>query len=124
VIQASPNPVGQIGDLILSAVACPRPLHCMAVGKYTSFAPGFTDMLAPQLTLAEQWNGSNGNAQPAANTAAIPTTLALACSRVQRLIMKGFAAATSAAARFATGRGPTTTPPWALMAFLPQCRGT
>jgi len=116
VIQASPNPAGQIFDLILFTVACPRPLHCMAVGKYASFAP--------QLTLAEQWNGSNGNPQPAAHVAEIPTALGLACLRVQRLGMKGFGAATSSAARFGVGRGPTTRPPWAWMAVLPQCRGT
>jgi hypothetical protein len=123
-IQASPNPVGQIGDLILFTVACPQPLHCMAVGKYASFAPYFTATLAPQLTLAEQWNGSNGNAQPAANVAEIPTASGLACLPRQRLSMKGFRAAASSAARFGAGRGPTTRPPWAWMAFLPQCRGT
>ena len=74
-IQASPNPVGQIFDLILFAVACPRPLHCMAVGKYASFAPHFTATLAPQLTVAEQWNGSSGNARQAATVSEIPTAL-------------------------------------------------
>jgi len=122
-IQASPNPAGQIFDLMLWTVACPRPLHCMAVGKYASFAPQFTATLAPQLTLAEQWNGSSENAQPAANVAEIPTASGLACSRGQRPGMKG-GAATSSAARFGAGRGPTTRPPWAWMAFLPQCRGT
>jgi len=114
VIQASPNPPGPIFDLMLWSVACSRPLHCMAVGKYASFAP--------QLTLAERWNGSSGNAQPAANVAAIPRALGLACWRVQRLIMKGFGAVTSTAARFGVGRGLSTRPAWT--AFLPQCRGT
>jgi hypothetical protein len=122
VIQASPNPAGQIFDLILFTVACPRPLHCMAVGKYASFTPHFTATLAPQLTLAEQWNGSSENAQPAATVSQIPTALGLACLRVQRLIMTGLRAATSSAARFGSRRGPSTRPAW--MAFLPQCRGT
>ena len=122
VIQASPNPEGQIFDLMLWSVACPQPLHCMAVGKYASFAPQFTATLAPQLTLAEQWNGSNENAQPAANVSEIPTALGLACLRVQRLIMKGLGAATSSAVRFGARRGPSTMPAW--IAFLPQCRGT
>ena len=121
-IQASPNPVGQIFDLILFAVACPRPLQCMAVGKYASFAPHFTATLAPQLTVAEQWNGSSGNARQAATVSEIPTALGLACLRVQHLIMKGLGAATSSAARFGVGRGPSTTPAW--KTFLPQCRGT
>jgi hypothetical protein len=101
---------------MLWTVACPRPLHCMAVGHYAAFP------FEPKLTLAEQWNGSTGNAQPAANVAAIPTALGLACLRVQRLIVQGSGAATSSAARFGVGRGPTTGPAW--MAFLPQCRGT
>jgi len=115
-IQASSNPAGQIYDLMLWTVACPRPLQCMAVGKYASFP------FAPQLTLAEQWNGSSENAQPAANAAEIPTALGLACSRVQHLIMKGLTAATSTAARYGAWRGPSTRPAW--IAFLPQCRGT
>jgi len=115
-IQASPNPKGSIYDLLLWSVACSRPLHCMAVGKYTSYPP------APQLTLAEQWNGSRDNAQPAAKVAETPTALGPACLRVQRLIMQGSGAATSTAARFGVGRGPSTRPTW--MAFLPQCRGT
>jgi hypothetical protein len=114
VIQAPPNPAGQIYDLMLWTVACPGPLQCMAVGKYASFAP--------QLTLAEQWNGSSENAQPVANVSEIPTALGLACSRVQHLIMKGIKAATSSAARFGTRRDPSTTPAW--ITFLPQCRGT
>jgi len=114
VIQASPNPQGPIGDLMLWTVACPRPLQCMAVGKYASFAP--------QLTLAEHWNGSNENAQPAAKVSKIPSALGLACLRMQRLSMKGFGAATSSAASFGVGRGPSTRPAW--MAFLPRCRGT
>jgi hypothetical protein len=122
VIQASPNPEGQIYDLMLWTVACPRPLHCMAVGKCASFAPQLTAPLAPQLTLAEQWNGSSANAQPAATVSEIPSALGLACVRVQRLIMKGFGPATSSAANFGVGRGPSTTPAW--IAFLPQCRGT
>jgi hypothetical protein len=101
---------------MLWTVACPRPLHCTAVGHYAAFP------FEPKLTLAEQWNGSNGNAQPAANVAAIPTALGLACLPAQRLSMKGFRTATASAARFGAGRGPTTTPAW--MAFLPQCRGT
>jgi hypothetical protein len=121
VIQASPNPEGQIFDLMLWTVACPRPLQCMAVGKYASFAPQFTATLAPQLTLAEQWNGSSENAQPAAKVAEIPTALGLACLRVQHLGMKGFGAATSSPARFEARRGPSTRPAW--MAFLPPCRG-
>jgi hypothetical protein len=123
-IQASPNPPGQIGDLILFTVACPRPLECMAVGKYASFAPQFTATLAPQLKLAEQWNGSNENTQPAANVAENPAALGMACLRVQRLSMKGFTAAASSAARLGARRGPSTTPPWAWIAFLPPCRGT
>jgi hypothetical protein len=114
VIQASPNPPGPIYDLMLWSVTCSRPLHCMAVGKYASFAP--------QLTLAERWNGSSENAQPAAKVSEIPSALGLACLRVQRLIMKGFGAATSTAARFGAKRGPSSKPAW--MAFLPQCRGT
>lgn len=114
VIQASPNPVGPIYDLMLWTVACPWPLHCMAVGKYAS--------LAPQLTLAEQWNGSSENAQPAVKVSETPTASGLACLRVQHLIMKGFRVATSSAARFGTRRGPSTRPAW--MTFLPQCRGT
>src|SRR5215469_2421320 len=108
-IQASPNPAGPIGDQMLWSVACSRPLHCMAVGKYASFAP--------QLTLAERWNGSSENAQPAAKVSKIPSALGLACSRMQRLSMKGFGAATSSAASFGVGRGPSTRPAW--MAFLP-----
>jgi hypothetical protein len=114
VIQASPNPAGPIGDLMLWTVACSRPLHCMAVGQYASFAP--------RLTVAEQWNGSTDNAQPAATVSETPTALGSACSRVQRLAMKDFGAATSSAASFGAGRGPSTRPAW--MAFLPQCRGT
>jgi hypothetical protein len=121
VIQGSPNPEGLIGDLMLWSVACSRPLHCMAVGKYASFAPQLPVPLAPQLTLAEQWNGSSGNARPAAKVSEIPSALGLACLRVQRLIMKRSGAATSTAARFGVGRGPSTRPAW--MAFLPQCRG-
>ena len=128
VIQSSPNPVGPIFDLMLWTVACPRPAQCMAVGKYASFAPQLTSFapplttLAPQLTLAEQWNGSTGNAQPAATVSETPSALGLVCSRVQRLVMKGFGAATSSAARFGTRRGPSTRPAW--MAFLPECGGT
>jgi hypothetical protein len=114
VIQASPNPEGPIYDLMLWTVACSRPLQCMAVGKYASFAP--------QLTLAEQWNGSNESAQPAAKVSETPSALGSACWRVQRLVMKGFGAATSSAARFGVGRGPSTRPAW--MAFVPECRGT
>ena len=121
-IQASPHPAGQIGDLMLWTVACPRPLQCMAVGKYASFTPHFTATLAPQLTLAEQWNGSTENAQPAANVAEIPAAVGLACLRMQHLSMKGFRAATPSAARLGAKRGPSTTPAW--MAFFPQCRGT
>jgi len=113
-IQASPNPPGPIYDLMLWSVACSRPLHCMAVGKYAAFPP--------QLTLAEQWNGSRGHAQSAAKVSEIPTASGLACLGVQRLIIKGLGAATSTAARFGVGRGPSTRPAW--MAFLPQCRGT
>src|SRR5262249_22596063 len=122
VIQASPNPEGQIFDLMLWSVACSRPLHCMAVGKYASFATQLPAPLAPQLTLAAQWNGSRDNAQPAAKVAETPTTMGLACLRVQRLIMQGSGAATSTAARFGVGRGPSTKPAW--MALLPQCRRT
>jgi hypothetical protein len=121
-IQASPNPEGPIYDLMLWSVACSRPLHCMAVGKYLSFAPQLPAPLAPQLTLAEQWNGSGENAQPAAKVSELPTALGSACLRVQRLITKGFGAATPTAARFGVGRGQFTRPAW--MAFLPQCRGT
>src|SRR5215472_7614370 len=113
-ILASPNPPGPIYDLMLWSVACSRPLHCMAVGKYAAFPP--------QLTLAEQWNGSRGHAQSAAKVSEIPTASGLACLGVQRLIIKGLGAATSTAARFGVGRGPSTRPAW--MAFLPQCRGT
>ena len=124
VIQASPNPEGPIFDLMLWSVACSRPLHCMTVGKYASFpfAPQIPAPLAPQLTLAEQWNGSSDNAQPAAKVSEIPSALGLACLRVQHLIIKGFGAATSTTARFRVGPGLSTRPAW--MAFLPQCRGT
>jgi hypothetical protein len=50
-IQETPNPPGSISDVILWSVSCSRPLQCVAVGKLASPS-------SPQLTLAEQWNGS------------------------------------------------------------------
>jgi hypothetical protein len=71
-IQATPTP-SQAYDIAPPAVACPAVSACMAVGGYTTNTPN--------LTLAEQWNGTGQSALLAKRRLVALGTFPAACPR-------------------------------------------
>jgi hypothetical protein len=90
-VQASPNPPGAIYSE-LSAVACPQPEECLAVGFSYAKSAGHT------LPLAERWNGTAWTLQhiPTLPTAGRTFLNGISCAAANRCIAVGFAVTTKA----------------------------
>ena len=84
-IQAAPTPGGAT-EAELSAVACPGPTTCTAVGNYRNFL----DAQARQKTLAESWNGTSWRIQSAPTVGYGSALSAVSCAGARACMAVGY----------------------------------
>ena len=81
-IQQTPNPTG---GSYLTAVTCPSPTVCEAVGHYFNSKGG-------ELTLAEKWNGTEWTVQNTPNPSGLAYLSAVACTSTSACTAVGYSA--------------------------------